>query len=71
MARLVGSAVAVIALGTILLAMAACERQPGSNAYGRYQGASSSSSNSSNSSNAVYDRLKSTDKDDWFKDRPM
>jgi hypothetical protein len=48
-----------------MLLASGCSQSPGYNAYGRYQ------TQNSNSSQAVYDRLKSTDKDDWFKDRPM
>ncbi|MGE5537134.1 MAG: hypothetical protein ACM30I_00840 [Gemmatimonas sp.] len=58
-------AVATIVLGMFVLSIAGCDRRPGYNAYGRYSG------NSSSSSEAVYDRLKSSDKDDWFKDRAM
>ncbi|HTI87694.1 MAG TPA: hypothetical protein VL966_13900 [Alphaproteobacteria bacterium] len=64
MTRWLGLAVAVATVGSMLVATG-CSPRPGYNAYGRYQ------NQNSNSSQAVYDRLKSTDKDDWFKDRPM
>jgi len=64
MTRWLGVGVAVATIGGMLLA-SGCSQSPGYNAYGRYQ------TQNSNSSQAVYDRLKSTDKDDWFKDRPM
>jgi hypothetical protein len=60
--RWLPATVAIVGLGAMCLATAACQRQPGTNAYGRYQ-------SKSNSSDAVYDRLMSSDKDDWFKDR--
>lgn len=66
MTRVLAMAIVVAMLGATLLATG-CARSPGYNAYGRYQG----TSNTSSPSDAAYDRLKSTDKDDWFKDRPM
>jgi hypothetical protein len=58
---------AVMAMLGAMLLVTGCTRTPGYNAYGRYQG----TSNSSSPSDAAYDRLKSTEKDDWYKDREM
>jgi hypothetical protein len=64
MTRWLGMTAVVVTLGGTLLATG-CEQRPGYNAYGRYQGTNA------NSSDAVYDRLKGSQDDDWYKDRPM